>query len=346
MSDWTFFRRVLIVAAIVVLALLIWQLLPALLLLFAAVLFALMLDGGADFVERHTPLSRSFALALVILAIVGLLGGVLFQFGGQIMTQLDDVAQRLPGAIASLQTRLGVGDITGKLMEELRTNTGSILIQITSAAGFLINLVGNLLLVFVAAVFLAAQPDLYHRGVLMLVPNSERDLFADTLDTSASALKQWLLAQLIAMMMVGALTGIGLWLIGLPSPLALGLISALAEFIPIVGPILGAIPAVLLAVSIDWTTAIWTIGVVVVVQQLESNLIMPLIQQKLAALPPVVTMFAILAFGLLFGPVGLVLATPLAVLCYVLVTKLYIRELLDEPAKVPGEDDATVANAA
>ena len=169
----------------------------------------------------------------------------------------------------------------------------------------MLNLIGNLLLVVVAAIFMAAQPDLYRRGVLALVPAGQRDLAADTLDTSGSALKQWLLAQLVAMAMVGSLTAVGLWLVGVPTPLALGLISGLAEFVPIVGPILGAIPAVLLAISIDWTTALWAIGVVVVVQQLEANLIMPLIQQRLAALPPVITMFAILAFGLLFGPLGL-----------------------------------------
>jgi predicted PurR-regulated permease PerM len=230
-------------------------------------------------------------------------------------------------------------------MEQVQSNSGSLVVQITSAAGFMLNLLGNLLLVVVAAIFMAAQPELYRRGALALVPAGQRDLAADTLDSSAAALKQWLLAQLVAMAMVGSLTAVGLWLVGVPTPLALGLISGLAEFVPIVGPILGAIPAVLLAISIDWTTALWAIGVVVVVQQLESNLIMPLIQQRLAALPPVITMFAILAFGLLFGPLGLLLATPLAVLCYVLVTKLYIRELLEEPAKVPGED-GSVVNAA
>lgn len=345
MSDWTFFRRLMIVVAVFVLGMLIWHLSVALLLLFAAVLFALMLDGAAGFIERHSGMGRPYALTLVIVMMLAGFGALLYQFGGLIGEQVNDLAQRLPGAIDNVEQRLQLGDVSGKLMEQVQSNSGNLLIQITSAAGFMLNLIGNLLLVVVAAVFIAAQPALYRRGALMLVPREQRELAVETLDTSGAALKQWLLAQLAAMTLVGAMTGIGFWLVGVPAPLALGIVSGLAEFVPIVGPILGALPAVLLAISIDWTTTLWALGVVVVVQQVESNLILPLIQQRLANLPPVVTMFAILAFGLLFGPLGLLLATPLAVLTYVLITKLYIRELLEEPATVPGEKQAKSAAA-
>jgi predicted PurR-regulated permease PerM len=212
--------------------------------------------------------------------------------------------------------------------------------QQTSAASFILNLLGNVLLVLIAAAFLAANPDLYRRGALKLVPPEQRQIVGDTMMDSGAALKQWLLGQLIAMAIVGTLTGVGLWLVGLPSPVALGLIAALAEFVPILGPILGAIPAILLAMTVDTQTVLWTIGVIVVIQQLESNMITPLIQQRMASLPPVLTIFAVLCFGLLFGPLGLLLATPLAVLTLVLVTRLYIRELLEEPTQVPGEKEA------
>lgn len=340
MSDWIFLRRVLMVTGVVGFALMIWQAYQAFLLLFAAILIALLLGRATKFVERHTPLPRPFALLLVVLLIVGSIAGVIYQFGAQIAGQMNDLAQRLPGAVDNLEQRFDLGDVSGKLMEQARSNSGSILFQITTVASSVLNLVGNLIIVLVTAAFLAAQPDLYRRGVLRLFPAEHRDLAGQTIEDSGTALNQWLLGQLISMALVGMLTAFGLWMIGLPAPLALGLLAALTEFVPIVGPLIGAVPAVLLAFSVDWTMVAWTIGVFAVVQQLESNMITPLIQHRMVSLPPVVTMFAILAFGLLFGPLGLFLATPLAVLTYVLVARLYIRELLDEPTTIPGQEAA------
>ncbi len=346
MSDWDFFRRVLIVAAVVALAVLIWQLSQAFLLFFGAVLVGVLLSGATSFITRNTGMSRGLALTLITLLLVIVVGGVIILFGSQIGAQMTDLAQRLPGAVQNFEQRFQLGDLSGKLVEQAKSNTGVLLFQITSMAAFVLSVVGNTLLVLVAGAFLAAQPQLYRDGALKLVPPEQRQLVGETLDYAGAALKQWIIGQLIAMAIVGTLTGLGLRYIGLPAPLALGLVAAIAEFVPIIGPILGALPAVLLAASMDPSTLAWTIGLFVVVQQLESNMITPLIQQRMVSLPPVVTLFAILCFGLLFGPLGLLLATPLAVVTYVLVTRLYIREVLEEPAQVPGEKEAKEAKRA
>ena len=345
MSDWDFFRRVLIVMAVIAFAALIWQLSQAFLLFFGAVLVAVLLGGVTSFVTRNTGMSRGLALALITLLLVVVVGGVVILFGSQISAQMIDLGQRLPGAIDSLEQRFQLGDLSGKVVEQAKSNTGVLLFQITSMAAFVLSVAGNAVLVLVAGAFLASQPELYRSGALQLVPPEQRRVVGETLDDAGAALKQWLLGQLIAMVIVGTLTGLGLWFIGIPTPLALGLVAAIAEFVPIVGPILGAVPAILLAASMDPTTLVWTIGLYVVVQQLESNMITPMIQHRMVSLPPVVTIFAILCFGLLFGPLGLVPAAPLAVVTYVLVTRLYIRELLEEPAKVPGEKEAKAAAA-
>jgi predicted PurR-regulated permease PerM len=340
-----FFRRILIVAGVIAFAALIWQLSHAFLLFFAALLVAVLLGGAANFFRRHTPLSRGPALILTTLLIILALGAVLILFGAQINAQLLDLAQRLPGAIDSFEQRFQLGDVSGAVAEQMRSNTGSLLFQITSIAAFVLNTAGTTFLVVIAGAFLAAQPELYRNGALKLVPPDQREVVGETMLDAGSALKQWLLGQLIAMILVGLLTGIGLWLIGIPSPAALGLIAGLAEFIPIIGPVLGSVPALILAVSMDWTTVAWVAGLFIVVQQLESNMITPLVQQRMLSLPPVVTIFAVLCFGLLFGPLGLLLATPLAVLTAVLVMRLYVRELLEEPAKVPGEAQRAAAEA-
>jgi predicted PurR-regulated permease PerM len=118
-----------------------------------------------------------------------------------------------------------------------------------------------------------------------------------------------------------------------------------AEFVPIVGPVIGAIPALLLASTQDWHTVVWTLAVFVVVQQIESNLIMPLVAGRAVAVPPAVGLFAVVAIGVLFGPLGLVLGYPLAIVIDVAVRRLYVREALGEDVVVTGEhpDDRTAA---
>jgi predicted PurR-regulated permease PerM len=191
-------------------------------------------------------------------------------------------------------------------------------------------------MVLMAGIFLAMSPNVYRHGVMFLFPPRQREEIRQTLDYSGSALQLWLVGQLVAMVIVGALTAIGLSLIGLPSALGLGLIAGLFEFIPIVGPFLGAATAVLLASSQGWQMVLWTIGVFAVVQQLESNMITPMIQRRAVSLPPALLLFAVLAFGTLFGPLGVLFASPLTVIVYVAIKKLYVEDVLGEETHIPG----------
>ena len=140
------------------------------------------------------------------------------------------------------------------------------------------------------------------------------------------------------MLLVGVVTTLGLYAIGLPSALALGLIAGLAEFVPLVGPVFSAIPALLVALSVGGQTVFWVLGLYIVVQQLEGNLITPVIQRQTVDLPPALTLFALIAIGVLFGPLGVLLSTPLAVVIFVCVKQLYVRETLHEETEIPGEE--------
>jgi predicted PurR-regulated permease PerM len=337
MSDWVFFRRVLIVLVVAVMALLVWRLAQTLLLLFGAVLIGLLLSGASDYISRKSGLPRVASLALVTLLIVGLVAGIFALFGAQISIQVADLVKRLPDAVNNLEQRLGLSDVSGRLWEQIQSNTGNILSQVTSLAGGLLGVVTNIILLSVSGVFLAADPDLYRRGALRLVPAGQRPPLEETMDYASAALRQWLLSQLISVMIVGVSVTVGLYFLGVPSPLALGLIAAVTAFVPLLGPIIGAIPAVLLALTIDLQTALWTIGLFLLIQQIESNMIMPVIQRRMVDVPPVVTLFAIVAIGGLFGLLGVLFAAPLTVLLFVAVAQLYVRGLLGEPATVPGE---------
>src|SRR5262249_36901805 len=135
----------------------------------------------------------------------------------------------------------------------------------------------------------------------------------------------WLLGVGAAMLAMGGLTAIGAALLGLPAPIALGLLSGVAEFVPIVGAIVSAIPGLLLAATKGPQLPVWTLLFYIAVHPLQGHVLIPLIQRRVVAVPPALTIFSVVGFGVLFGPLGVVFATPLAVVVLVLVQHLYLR---------------------
>jgi predicted PurR-regulated permease PerM len=341
-GDGAFVRRVLIVASIVVLSLLAWSLVDVLLLVFGAVLIAVLLRALADPIARRTPLSDGWALATVTLALVVVIGLAAWLFGAEVRAQVGELVERLPEAWRSFEERLGATDLGERLIsraQDAAPDAGSV---VSGLAGVVTSFVGglaDLLLIVFGGLYLAAQPGLYRRGVLRLFPaGRSRERIAGTLDASGEALRRWLLGQLVAMAFLFVLTGLGLWAIGVQAALALALLAGLAQFVPLIGPIVAAIPALLIALSEGWQIALWTLLLYVAIQQVESNVITPLVQRQAVSLPPAVTLFAVVAFGLLFGPLGVLFATPLAVIGLVAVTKLWVRETLGEPVAGPGAE--------
>ena len=341
LRDGVFIRRVLIVIAIGALALLLWRLIDLLLLVFGAVLVCILLRALAEPIARRTPLSDGWALAATTLGLLALISGVVWLFGAEVRAQVAELAERLPQAWDSFEERLGFTDFgmrVAERAEEMAPAAGTVLSRLAGVVTSFVRGVADLVLIVIGGLYLATQPALYRHGVLLLVPaGGSRERFADALDATGAALRRWLLGQLVAMLLVFVLTGLGLWAIGLPAALALALLAGLAEFVPLVGPIVAAIPALLIALADGWETALWTLALYLAVQQLESNVITPLVQRQAVKLPPAVTVFAVVAFGLLFGWVGVLFATPLAVVVFVVVKKLWVRETLGEPTEVPGE---------
>jgi predicted PurR-regulated permease PerM len=340
-SDGAFLRRVLIVASVVVLALLAWHLVDVLLLVFGAVLAAVLLRALADPIARATPLPDALAVVAATVAIVGIIGLAAWLFGAEVRAQVAELAERLPQAWRSLEGRLGVTDLDERLIsraEDMAPDAGSVVSGLAGVVTSFVAGLADLLLIVFGGVYLAAQPGLYRKGLLLLFPpDDSRKHIADTLDASGAALRLWLLGQLVAMTFLFVLTGLGLWAIGVPGALALALLAGLAQFVPLIGPIVAAIPALLIALSEGWQVALWTLLLYVAIQQVESNVITPLVQRQAVSLPPAVTLFAVVAFGLLFGPLGILFATPLAVVVMVALKKLWVRETLGEPTEVPGE---------
>jgi predicted PurR-regulated permease PerM len=338
--DRRFIRRVLIVLGLVGLFFIAWNLRTLLLMLFGAVVVATVFRAIADRISRWTGCPERLSIALSIILVLAVAAALLALFGAQIGRQIDTLRAALPVAWRAFEARmgdLGLAEQLKGLAESIRapgeTSFSAFGRTILSIGGG----IADVLVVFVAGVFLAAQPRFYATGAIKLVPPAKRDLALEAMQESERALRLWLRGQLIAMVVVGLLTGIGLWALGMPSALTLGLLAGILEFIPFVGPILSAVPAVLLALAVSPDLAFWVVLVYFAVQQFEGYVLTPLVQQYAVDLPGVVLLFSLLAFGILFGTLGVILAAPLTVVSYVLVKRLYVIEALHTPTPIPGE---------
>ena len=189
----------------------------------------------------------------------------------------------------------------------------------------------------VGGIYRAANPRMHVQGVARLLPPARRVTVLRAMHDTGNALRLWLIGQGVVMLSMGLMMWAAYAWLGLPSAAALALIAALADFVPFIGPILGALPALVIASTIDMQTLPWTLGAVVVAQQIESYALMPFVQRRAVKLPPFIGLFSIVVFGTLFGLIGIILAVPLAVAVMTLVQRLWVKGVLDEQAEVLGQ---------
>jgi predicted PurR-regulated permease PerM len=220
---------------------------------------------------------------------------------------------------------------------EIVPQTGEILGRITGVFSTTLGAVVNLAIVLVMGFYLALDPGQYARGVTALITPRYRERGREVLAALARALRWWLVGRVAAMAVVGVLTAIGLALAGMPLVLALALIAGLLSFIPFAGPILSAIPAVLIGLVESPLTALYVVVIYAGVQFIEGNFATPLIQKRAVSLPPAVLITAQLLFGVLFGFFGVLLATPITVAGIVVVQILYIQGVLGAEVTVLGQ---------
>ncbi|SMF77463.1 AI-2E family transporter [Allosphingosinicella indica] len=326
-----FAGRVLIVIALAASAWLLWQLRDVLLLVFAGVLFSIVLSAATGGIQRIAPMPRWLALTIASILILALLGGAVWLFGQEVTRQLGELLARLPDAWIALQREIGAAGIEDEFREQMgraMPDSGTVLNAIRFVLGGFGSVLSGVALALLGGVYLAAQPHIYRRGTLLMTPKPRAAQAERAIDATGVSLRAWLLGQLISMSITGIAIAVGLIWIGVPSPLALGLIAGLMGFVPMIGPLLGALPGVLVALTLGTDTLLLTILLYFVVQQLAGSVIEPLIMQHTVKLPPAMTLFALFAIGAIFGPVGVLLGGPLAVVFYVLTRELYVRDAL------------------
>lgn len=305
------------------LAILIWRLMDVVLLVFGGIILAVALVSLSRLVRRHIPLEHRASLALVfcLLVIAILAAGALT--GARLAEQFGQLAETLGTTWAHIRHErpLGAALVTDPRSVPVQSVSHVVALAATGLAGIV---TGGLLIVFVG-LFLAADPPLYRNGLLRLVPRSAQERTLRVLDALGVGLGNWLLGVLVSMLCVGTFTALGLWALRIPLALSLGLLAGLLEFIPYVGPIVSAVPAILVAFSVGPWQALEVAGLFLVVHGLEAYVLVPMIQRWAVALPPALGIVAVITFGLLFGPIGVILAHPLMVCAMILVRELYLE---------------------
>ena len=331
-DEAVFVRRLLIGALIVVLLLVLWRVSLVLILTFGGILAALALRNISAPLGRllHVPDRVSVLIATVGVGLVVI--GFFDLFGTLASDQFAALFSQIPGAVDSARAWLNETAIGRQALVAMESSSSAAM-QLLSAlplAGGILGGIGEVILIVVVGIYFAADPHTYVTGVLRLVPLRRRERARQILDAMGESLRKWLIAMTLDMLLLGVTTGVGMWLIGVPLPLALAVLSGVAVFVPYIGPAIATIPGLLLALSVSPRLALYAAIVYLIALTIEGNISQPLLQRWTVSLPPVVNLLAILVFAPLFGLWGAVLATPLAVALWVLTQKVYIEDVLED----------------
>jgi len=307
-----------------------------LLLVFAAVLLAVGLDGLAREMARRLPLSRGWALVAIVVAFTALFLTTLGVSAARLVRQFQDLGEAVMDFVARAQDWLEEWGAFA-LMEDMSGEEGDLAGAAGDMAGHAMTFglsaagaVTSFIILIVLTLFLAANPPLYRGGAVRLVPPDKRPVAQDTLSALAHALRWWFLGQLVSMLLLGVSVGLGLLVLGIELWLALGVLTALLTFIPFLGPLIATVPIVAVGFAEGTQTGLIVLTGYIIIQNIEGNILVPMIQHKAVNLAPALLIAVQVLLSLVFGVVGLILAAPLTIVGMVAVQKLWVEHTLGE----------------
>ncbi|MDB5680080.1 AI-2E family transporter [Sphingomonas bacterium] len=331
-DDARFIRRVILVILIGALTIALYRVGTLLILAFGSILGAITIHAVADRLHRHLRVPRRYAIGIAMLATLALVGFLIWLLTVQFGAQINALIVETPALLARLAAWMSQSAVGAKIVQAVEAAyAGAQAAQdLSGVARGGADLVLNVILLIVGAMFFAIEPRRYRDGLLLLIPKANREAFGDAFDDLGRNLRLWLRSQIILMVLMGVSIGIGLWLSGVPSAVALGLLAGLSEFIPYIGPTVAMLPALGLAANAGTGPLIGAIATYAIVRLAQDMVVTPIIQNKVIAIPPAITLFAMVGIGYIFGLAGLVFAAPLLVAIFALTRTLYLRETLGE----------------
>jgi predicted PurR-regulated permease PerM len=363
-------RAAALVAAVFIALRLLWFANQLVLVAFIGLLFGLAISAGVDRLERfRIPRGLGAAIVVLtffalLYAIGALMAPTIAEQSNELKSKLPEAINRVEGWLQGRNQGLfstllggesGPTQPQGTTGQAPPTQGGTITPsdtiphapttpleqgirkQLSGAVRYLFPFVtstlavlAGLLVILFVAIYVATEPDLYHRGLMHLFPHRTRHLAGEVLSQIATSLRRWLITQLIAMLVIGTVTTIVLLLLDVKAPYALGVIAGFLEFIPTIGPILSAVPAVAMGFLDSPEKALYVVIAYIAIQQVEGHLLIPLLMKGGVDLPPVLTILSQALMALLFGFLGLMVAVPMLAAVMVPIKMLYVERVVGD----------------
>lgn len=320
------------------------------LLVFIAALFAVYLGAVADAIVRRLPVSRPFAFAIAIIATIAAIFGLAAALIPPLVAEtqalikgvpqyietweraLDRLAANYPSLRGSI--RPGENSILQTLYQQLEGLMGQVVPRVVSVGHVIVNIVS----VFVMGLYMALTPQLYREWLIALFPPVNRDLVRDILKDLRSTLRSFIVGQLLAMAILATLTALGLTLLRVPYALTFGVFTGAVAIVPFFGTLVSTLlPALFVLGGPGFAGlspgghAILVVLLGVVIHVLEANIVLPLIVSRQVHIPPVLSMMAVLLAGRFLGPFGLIVAVPLLATVMVLVRRILVNRVYEQP---------------
>jgi predicted PurR-regulated permease PerM len=332
------YRAVLLAAVLIVLGLLFRQLLTLLVAILITVIIAIPLALAADNLEEKG-VPRFFGALLALILGVGLLAGVFALVIPPFVDQTQEFVDSVPGTLEDLEGEVAdafgistaeVGQNVQEFLERYTNDPGSLIGPLAQIGLSVVGILAALIFMLLTAFYIALNPQPLIRGLLSLFPPARREAANNLMVRLRVAWVGWLEGVVIDMLVTGVLLYLGLTLIGLEFAIFFAVFSALLVVIPYFGAVIGAVPVVLFALADSPTTAILALVVYIVVQQVEGNVIIPLVMAQRVKLHPALIAIGVVLVGQLFGFIGLFVAVPILSAIVILVDELWVKPMDSE----------------
>lgn len=298
-------------------------------LILVGALIACYFRGLGRFISIKTKVPLKISIIISVVATLLFTSGLFFLAGSTAANQFSELQEKFPEILKKSEDFLNntlVGEKFSEFIENNKNseNSGT---MISSFFKSTFGGIGDIFVIIVIGIYFTTSPNIYRDGIILLVPPRGRERAKEVIDKIATGLTKWLLGKFFAMSLIFVLTAIALAIIGLPFWLALALIAGLLVFIPNFGPIVSAIPALLVALSVSGEMALMVGIIYLVIQLSEGSIITPKVQERLVNIPPAAIILGQIFAFMLIGVWGLVFATPIVYIIMTLVKELYIKPM-------------------
>jgi predicted PurR-regulated permease PerM len=309
-----------------------------LLLIYAGILLAVFMRGTSNVVAKYTHLPVIMGLIILWLILIAAIIVIPWQFGPNVAADFNDLFTQIPKSIDRLRQWAGDWQWAQRVLNQVANGGANITSTVVKhAMGIFSTVLGGLsgfLLMLVLGLYFSITPQVYVNGLIKLIPRSRRKDGREILKVAGHTLFGWVLTRLVAMVSVGVLSYIGLLVLGVRQPLTLAMVAGVFTAVEYLGPIVSAVPAILVALGQYPMLALYTVILYLLVHLVEGYFITPFVQWRFISMPPALVLSAQVLMGLGAGIIGVILASPLVVMIRVLAELLYVRDALHDE-KVP-----------